>query len=212
MPTASHRSLGLVVCAATMLLSQRLNGRIRSGEITVAFRRWKRPTVVAGGTLQSPAGLLRIDEVAVIEPSEITGEDIAAAGFSSADALTASLRPGTDRQLYRIRFHHESEDPRIKLRTRTQMDPVEISEVRSQLKRWDNASTTGPWTSELLQHIARHPAQRSFDLAAQLGVDQKRLKRRVRQLKRLGLTESLGTGYKISPRGAAYICCEQQGR
>jgi hypothetical protein len=60
---------------------------LRSGAITVAFRSWKRPTVVAGGTLQSPGGLLGIDEVTVIDTSEVTDADARAAGSMSADGV-----------------------------------------------------------------------------------------------------------------------------
>ncbi len=53
--------------------------------------------------------------------------------------------------------------------------------------------------------IADRPATVSHLLADEIGVDRTRLKRRVRQLKQLGLTESLEVGYRISPRGAAYL-------
>ena len=42
-------------------------------------------------------------------------------------------------------------------------------------------------------------------LAAQAGAELIAFKRRVRQLKELGLTESLEVGYRISPRGEAVL-------
>ncbi|MEO1058104.1 MAG: MarR family transcriptional regulator [Actinomycetota bacterium] len=184
-----------------MLFSSDLYDRIRSGAVTVAFRRWKRPTVSAGGTLRSPAGVLRIDEVASIDASEISDDDARAAGFGSPAAAVASLRSGDDRTLYRIRFHRESDDPRVELRQRTALSARELDEITDQLARWDAASRSGPWTHQVLGEIAAHPGDRSADLAVRLGVDQPVLKRRVRQLKELGLTESLETGYRLSPRG-----------
>jgi hypothetical protein len=99
-----------------MLFPQRLHDGIRAGEVTVAFRRWRRPTVVAGGTLQTPAGLLAIDEVTQIEASEITVDGARAAGHETVEAVLGSLRPGEGRTLYRIRFHRLGDDPRRALR------------------------------------------------------------------------------------------------
>ena len=53
--------------------------------------------------------------------------------------------------------------------------------------------------------IARHPGRRAADLADQLGWLTPRLKRHVRRLKQLGLTESLDKGYRLSPRGRALL-------
>ena len=43
------------------------------------------------------------------------------------------------------------------------------------------------------------------DLAAQAGQSRDRFKTLVRRLKALGLTESLGTGYRLSPRGQVVL-------
>ena len=180
-----------------MLFRSHLSEGMRSGDVTVAFRRWKRPTVSEGGTLRSPVGVLHIDELTVIEPDDITPADAVAAGYASTDEVVSSLPAGDGRQLYRIRFHLVGDDPRIALRSRSQLSDAELD-------RWDLASDDGPWTRQLLELIARHPGQRSADLAERLALDQPRLKRRVRQLKNLGLTESLETGYRLAPRGIAY--------
>jgi hypothetical protein len=44
-------------------------------------------------------------------------------------------------------------------------------------------------------------------LAPQVDADVQPFKRRVRQLKELGLTESLEIGYRLSPRGRAVLEC-----
>lgn len=64
---------------------------------------------------------------------------------------------------------------------------------------------SGPWTRATLVSIAEQPGVRAADLAAVLGVEKKPFKRRVRQLKELGLTISLDTGYRLSPRGEAVL-------
>ena len=187
-----------------MLFRSHLYEGMRSGDVTVALRRWKRPTVSEGGTLRSPVGVLHIDELTVIEPDDITPADAVAAGYATTDEVVSSLPTGDGRQLYRIRFHVVGDDPRIALRSRTELDESERQRIDAQLDRWDGASDDGPWTRQLLDLISRHPGRRSADLAERLAIDQPRLKRRVRQLKNLGLTESLETGYRLAPRGAAY--------
>ena len=56
--------------------------------------------------------------------------------------------------------------------------------------------------------IRDHPAVVSTELAEHLGVERPMLKLNIRKLKALGLTESLGTGYRLSPRGATYLAGE----
>jgi predicted transcriptional regulator len=53
--------------------------------------------------------------------------------------------------------------------------------------------------------IAANEAVRAPELASRVGLDTARFKRRVRRLKCLGLTISLDAGYRISPRGRAYL-------
>jgi hypothetical protein len=52
---------------------------------------------------------------------------------------------------------------------------------------------------------ADHPGIVSRVLAPQVGAEVPPFKRRVRQLKELGLTESLEVGYRLSPRGRAAL-------
>ena len=45
----------------------------------------------------------------------------------------------------------------------------------------------------------------STELARDVGEERQAYKLRVRRLKALGLTESLEVGYRLSPRGRAYL-------
>jgi len=56
-----------------------------------------------------------------------------------------------------------------------------------------------------LQTIAQNPNVRAGDLAAALDRERDDFKIDVRKLKALGLTESLEIGYRLSPRGAAFM-------
>jgi len=187
-----------------MLIPASLHDGIRSGEITVAFRAWKRPTIKAGGSLQTPAGLLRIDALEEITTAEITDADARAAGAASPRDIIEALRGGDDRTLYRIRFRRVGEDPRIALQEAAAIGAAERDEITAQLNRWDRASRDGPWTREVLAAIGQHPGEQSGELARRLGKDRQQLKRRIRNLKSLGLTQSLPTGYRLSPRGRSY--------
>lgn len=62
-----------------MLFKQKFFAGLADGSITLAFRRWKRPTVKAGSQLKSPVGILHIDTVDVSDPRLITDEDAARA-------------------------------------------------------------------------------------------------------------------------------------
>ena len=62
-----------------------------------------------------------------------------------------------------------------------------------------------PWTRRVLELIDARPETVAEDLAASLGMEKLPFKRDVRKLKELGLTESLLVGYRLSPRGRAYL-------
>jgi hypothetical protein len=187
-----------------MLLPMALMEPIRQGSVTLAFRSWKRPTVRAGGTLKTGAGLLGIDEVAPIDPAAITEAEARDAGADSLEDLLAWFRSEPDRQVYRIRFHRIGDDPRLALRDDDRIDTAERDRLDARLAGWDRRSSTGPWTEATLRIIADSPGVVAGELARRIGSERDPFKRRVRQLKELGLTESLAVGYRLSPRGERY--------
>jgi hypothetical protein len=186
-----------------MLFRQDTLRRIEAGEVTLAFRRWRRPTVKAGGTLRTRAGVLAIDSVERVEEDAISDADALRAGAPDRSALLAGLRPeGT---LYRIEFRLEGPDPRIALRARADLDRAERAAIDARLAHLDAASRHGPWTRRVLELIADRPATLAAELAGELGREKAPFKADVRKLKELGLTESLEKGYRLSPRGRAYL-------
>jgi hypothetical protein len=185
-----------------MLFNRRALDGIEAGEIELAFRRWKRPTVRAGGTLRTRAGLLGIDAVEPIAERRIDAEQARRAGFASKRELLDSLRP--EGRLYRVRFHRIGDDPRVALRERRKISPTERTELDARLARMDRTREE-PWTRRMLELIAERPETLAGDLAKSLGMEKAPFKRDVRKLKELGLTESLPIGYRLSPRGRAYL-------
>jgi hypothetical protein len=185
-----------------MLIRQAHLERIVSGEIRVAFRRWRRPTVKAGGTLTTAAGVLAID--AVERVTDVTESDARRAGYASRGELLTALRARDDADIYRIELRFVGADPRIRLRL-TEPDDAEAQALLARLERLDRAGPDGAWTAAALRSIRDHEAVRAADLAAAMGVATADFKRNVRKLKNLGLTESLEVGYRLSPRGRALL-------
>lgn len=186
-----------------MLLQRAALERIRNGEVDVVFRRWRRPSVRPGTRLRTAVGELLVDEVREVSPSEVKEADARRAGFVDRATLFAELdrhRPGT---LYRVTVRYAGADRRRALAADADLDDDDIRAVLARLDRFDRASRRGPWTRATLDAIAEHPATRAGDLAAALGHDRDWFKTNVRKLKEFGLTESLGVGYRLSPRGQA---------
>jgi hypothetical protein len=176
---------------------------IVEGRISVVFRTWRRPTVKAGGTLRTRQGVLAIEAVDPISPDDVTAQDIKRAGLKDRQDFLRRIA-GRDGELYRIRVRLGGVDPRIALRKKLPTQ-TELAELQQRLARMDKASERGPWTHAYLETIAARPAQRAPELAELFGLETKPFKQRVRRLKELGLTESLPVGYRLSPRGRAYL-------
>ena len=179
---------------------------IAAGEVTVAFRRWKRPMAKAGGRQQTAVGVLAFDAVERVE--EITPEDARRAGFPDPDAAWAMLRK-REGDLYRIVLRLAGPDPRVALREDAALSDGDRAAIAGRLARLDRASTHGPWTQATLRAIADSPGTRAAELAERFGRERLPFKADVRKLKALGLTESLEVGYRLSPRGAAFLSAQE---
>jgi hypothetical protein len=190
-----------------LLKHETLRG-IAEGRITLAFRRWKRPTVRAGGTLLTSIGQLAIEGVDAVTLRDLTESDAVAAGFADVGELTAALSGRQEGTPYRVRLRLAGPDPRIALRAALPAAD-ELRGMLDRLDRWDSSSTTGPWTRSAMGVIARRPGVRAGDLAAEIDMERARFKSHVRKLKGFGLTESLEVGYRLSPRGEAVFAASE---
>jgi len=118
--------------------------RIKTGEINLAFRSWKRPTVKSGGNLHTPIGLLAIESVDEIGIDKITKNDATKAGFSNKQALLAQLQLGQG-QVYCVQLRYEDQDPRLQLRQQDDLSIEDLEELAAKLTRMDARSAVGPW-------------------------------------------------------------------
>jgi len=183
---------------------------IRDGTITTTFRRWRRTQVVAGRRYRTPAGMIEVDAVAIVDPAAISDDDARRSGFDSAAAAVAALRAEADLSVFRIDFHLVCEpDPREVLAAEGDLSDDAAAEIGRRLARLDRASRHGPWTHAVLLAIAQHPGRRAAELAATFGRETQPFKTDVRKLKNLGLTISLDVGYRLSRRGEAYLARRQ---
>jgi hypothetical protein len=181
---------------------------VAEGRITTAYRRWAEARVVAGRIYRTNAGRIEIDSVSQVNPDLIADNDadVIAADRGNAKDVRRRLRGNEDWPTFLIKFHLvEGPDPREELAASDDLSAAELEDLRGRLARLDELSRHGAWTTDTLRLIQAKPELRAGDLAAEFGRDMAGFKLDVRKLKNLGLTYSLEVGYKLSPRGAAYL-------
>ncbi len=92
-----------------MQFSPDLRDRVADGTITVSYRLWSRPKVKVGGTYQSGAVTIEVDDIDLVPFESITEEDLASTGEPDLETLrqrAAHAGPiHDDTLLYRIEFH-----------------------------------------------------------------------------------------------------------
>ena len=149
--------------------------------------------------LSTGGGDLIVESIEQVRSGAITDADARRAGSADAAALRREMRWGDDITVLRIAFRREDQPGHRRHPPSTTPRSIGASTVSTR------RAQTGPWTRATLDVIARRPAVRAGDLAAELGRERLSFKADVRKLKRLGLTESLDLGYRLSPRGRAYL-------
>lgn len=183
-----------------MLFAERFWAGLVDGSITMTVRAWKRPQATAGRTTRTPAGLLAIDSVESIVWSDVSEADARRSGFETVVAMHTQLgRPDAAAPLFRVAFHYAGPNP-----PHGPTVAHDDAELDRRLAGLDRRARGGPWTAATMAIIAERPGVRAGDLAEALGRERLPFKADVRKLKALGLTESLETGYRLSPRGEAY--------
>jgi hypothetical protein len=162
---------------------------IKSGDISLAFRKWKSQRIKKGSIIKTAVGQVEIVNVTTINENQIDDNSARKSGYNSSVDLLNILgnREGV---LIRIEVRYNSPDPRIALRKKTQLSEEEMQAIMKKLNRLDQYSKSGPWTKKVLQAIRENPELRAVDLALELDREKDCLKPNVRKLKNLGLTIS----------------------
>ena len=189
-----------------MLVPQRLAAGIADGSVTVLLRRWTRRQAIVGRRYRTGVGILEVEAVDIVDEAQITDEDARRAGAADAAAARAELRGREGAPVTRVRFHLVREpDPRSVLAADDALSDEAVVAIARRLARMDAASAHGPWTIAALEAIAANPEVRAGDLAEAAGRERLDFKRDIRKLKALGLTLSFPIGYRLSPRGEAFL-------
>jgi hypothetical protein len=188
---------------------------LASGAITVTFRIWKRPQAKVGSRHKVADVVLEIDRVDQVRAGSITAADAKRSGATSRAEIVRRLasrseRVDDDTLVYRIEFHRVGSFNEIVGTEQSDLDSEDLAEIVRRLDRLDRTSVHGSWTRATLQAIAERPGVVSTELAEALGRDRPSFKLDVRKLKGLGLTYSLGVGYRITPKGEAVLASFRQ--
>ncbi|MDY7100502.1 MAG: hypothetical protein S0880_04885 [Actinomycetota bacterium] len=148
-----------------MLLRAAVLDRIAAGEVDLAFRSWRRPTVRAGGTLRTAVGVLAIGAVEPISPDDISDGDARRAGHDGRAALLADLERApsrgagdSGRTIYRIELRLAGEDPREARRLHTDLGDGEREQLDAALDRMDASRDAPGWARAALALIADRPS------------------------------------------------------
>lgn len=149
-------------------------------------------------------GQLHIGSVGPVALEAISAAEIRRAGYESREQLLAELNRRQEGEVYRIELGPLRPDPRIALRESVP-EGEELRELLARLARLDARAAGGPWTLRVLQILRTHSGVRAGDLCGLIDQEKQQFKGNVRKLKNLGLTESLATGYRLSPRGLALL-------
>lgn len=187
-----------------MLFKQKILTEIKSGKVSLAFRKWKKASVKKGTILKTSVGLIEIVNVTPTTEEKITGKDAINAGFSTKEELLQSFWNNESTGLYKITVRYHSEDPRVALREQQHLSQEAFISIQKRLERLD-LGKQGAWTIKVLEAIQQPPRMRAIDLSGITGFEKEWLKINIRKLKNIGLTISHETGYEIAPRGIAYM-------
>ncbi|WP_079572661.1 hypothetical protein [Krasilnikoviella flava] len=194
-----------------MLLDARTLRGLADGTVTHTYRRWSVVRVRPGSTMRTRVGVVEVTALDLIALEDVDDPDAGGAGFRSGAAARSWIEKRGEGELYRVGLRLAGPDPRVALREDGDLDAAAVDKIRARLARMDRAAPE-PWTRAYLELVAARPAVVARTLAEGLGMERDPFKIRVRRLKELGLTESLDVGYRLSPRGRAYLAATEADR
>ena len=188
------------------------HGGVKDGSITLTFRAWDRPRAKAGSLQRShPLGVIAIEEVAPVKLGAITDEEARRSGHRDRRALVAFVREKlpaitSATVVYRIAFRFAGDADLAANAHDADLSPAEVAAITAALRRVDDAAPDArPWTRATLALVAAHPRTAASQLAELAGRERAAFKADVVKLKKLGLTQSFGVGYDLTPRGSDYL-------
>ena len=184
-----------------MQFTREFKEAIRSGKLSCSFRNWKSPQAKVGGRYNlHPEGAIEVTGLEQMRFRDAKARDVRQSGFPTREALGDFLGVGDQDLVYLVEFRYLG-DVTVKVPPSKKLNAANRRTLAEKLKHTDERSSRGPWACRALALIAEQPGTRAGDLAAVLGWETAPFKANVRNLKKLGLTESLETGYRLTKRG-----------
>ena len=188
-----------------MLFTQQHLEGIRSGAISLAFRKWNKLSVKKDSLIKTSVGIVQVTDAHPCTLAEISEKDAINAGFTNLQSLQAMLNKYAGQSIYRINIRYHSPDPRLELRAQATLTDEQFEQLKSKIERLDKFSKLGNWTIAILKAIGDNPKLKAGDLAIKTGKEKDWLKLNIRKLKNLGLTVSHEPGYTLSPLGVYFL-------
>ncbi|RRO20537.1 hypothetical protein EIL87_01195 [Saccharopolyspora rhizosphaerae] len=185
------------------MLSERIARGVAAGQITHTYFRWPSPQARPGARVPTRAGLIEITSLTEVDPAELTDDDAARAGFSSAAGLRASLsrhRGAT----YRLELTHLGH-PGTPAPQPAPLEQARRRELQAQLARLDLGTPRGPWTRRLLELLRTHPGMSPAEVAAAQQRPVSRTKTDLWRLRELGLLDTTAEGLRLSGLALSYL-------
>lgn len=188
-----------------MLFKQKHLAAIKTGKISLAFRKWKILSVKPNEIFKTEIGRIKIGSIQIVQLEDITLEGAQKAGFSSDESLKKLLSEQKDGTIYEIEVSYLDDKKVVIGNDYGKLDHTEFLAIREELETLDKKSKVGKWTRKTLQLIAENPHMKAADLAKLARKEKEWLKLNVRKLKSLGLTESHEPGYSLTILGFQYL-------
>lgn len=193
---------------------------LAEGSVTATYRQWVVVRPKVGSRFTTRVGVVEVTGITQVDAAALNDAEARAAGYADRNALLRWIQKSArgprdtrrdgEGRLYRVELRIAGPDPRVALRAESTLDGATLAGLRTRLDRMD-AAADEPWTRGVLRQIAAQPGVVSTVLAEAAGQERFSFKTRVRRLKALGLTESLPVGYRLSPRGTAFLASDAGG-
>ena len=173
-----------------MLFKQELLEDIKSGNVSLVYRRWKKPLVKGGKLLKTAIGIIGIAEIHQIDDNEISHDDAAHAGYNDVQTLLASVNNGNTGNLYKISVYFHSEDPRIELRNNDSLNENDIEEITTKTSTIGHSHVLHPnWRKpDLAKHILNRLVLKAASRLRRKKYFCKKVRSRVRSNRRTQVT------------------------
>ena len=188
-----------------MLFKTRFHEGIRNGAIRCTVRIWQRPHVKVGGRYTLGAVAVVVERIYESSLDDVSPALARSCGFDSVADLVKTAKHGPGERVFIIDFHYDAcQGARPALQTGP-ISAEEIAVLVQKLEGMDRRSKIGAWSVATLREIQARPGVSAAKLARSFGRPREDFKRDVRKLNNLGLTFSLETGYRLTPKGEALL-------